>query len=33
VFIARSKNKSGGTANCAEHDTSPFVVGAGNANA
>jgi hypothetical protein len=32
LFIRRSKNKSGGTGNIPEHDLSPVVVGAGNAN-
>jgi hypothetical protein len=32
LFIRRSKNKSGGTGNIAEHHLSPVVVGAGNAN-
>ena len=32
AFIARSKNKIGGTCDIAEHRTSRFVVGAGNAN-
>jgi hypothetical protein len=31
-FINRSKNKTGGTGDIAEHHSSPFVVGAGNAN-
>jgi hypothetical protein len=31
LFIRRSKNKSGGTGNIAEHHLSPVVVGAGNA--
>jgi hypothetical protein len=32
LFIRRSKNKSGGTGNIAEHHLSPVVVGVGNAN-
>jgi Protein of unknown function (DUF1236) len=32
AFIAHSQNKTGGTADIAEHRLSPFVVGAGNAN-
>jgi hypothetical protein len=31
TFIARSRNKAGGTGNRAEHRPSPAVVGAGNA--
>jgi hypothetical protein len=32
LFILRSKNKIDGTADIEEHRTSPFVVGAGNAD-
>jgi hypothetical protein len=31
-FIAHSQNKTGGTADGQEHQATPFVVGAGNAD-